>query len=335
LLCLLSWRRGGARLHNGLRSYARIAARGMRLSAAAAASAPAALRRGLWRAASAPALPPSAVLRCPQPAALHTPFAAARTANHRLRTSVFASARASSSSAAAPPLATISCDDDGRSFDGVDAVIVLAGGLTPEGGLPPWVEARLDAAAAVHKALRVPILCTGGGTPHRPPFVAAGSGGYVVHEGTACCAYLERTHGVAATALLKESASYDTVGNAWFSLTAHAAPAGWRAPLVVTSAFHMPRSRACFEWVFGLTPAAGGVPRFLSTPDRGMAPDVAAARRAREQESLGALRRNAEVRTLQAFHGWLHDTHMCYAVSRQNEWGAKPPAMADKALASY
>ena len=307
----------------------------MRLSAAAAASAPAALRRGAWRAASAPTLPPRALLRCPQPAALHTPATAARTAAHRLR-ATFASARASSSSAA--PLPQISCDDDGRPFDGVDAVIVLAGGLTPEGGLPPWVEARLDAAAAVHKALRcaVPILCSGGGTPHRPPFVAPGSGGYVVHEGTACCAYLERTHGVAATALFKESASYDTVGNAYFSLTAHAAPAGWRAPLVVTSAFHMPRSRACFEWVFGLTPAAGGSPRFLSTPDRGLAPDVAAARRAREQESLGALRRNAEaVRTLQAFHRWLNETHMCYAVSRQNEWGAKPPAMADKALASY
>lgn len=35
--------------------------------------------------------------------------------------------------------------------------------------------------------------------------------------------------------LLKEVSSYDTVGNAYFSLTIHSIPAGWRKILVNTS----------------------------------------------------------------------------------------------------
>jgi hypothetical protein len=190
----------------------------------------------------------------------------------------------------------------------------------------------------------VPILCSGGGTPHRPPQL--GARGHVVHEGTACCAYLSRVHAVKPASLLKESSSYDTLGNAWFSLTQHALPAGWTAPLVVTSAFHMPRSRAAFEWVFGLDGGSDAsatsatvpmVPRFLSTPDSGaMSAGVVAARRAREAESLAALRANAaRVRTRAAFHAWLNGGHKCYAVARQEEWEEEPPAMADAALASY
>ncbi len=219
----------------------------------------------------------------------------------------------------------------------------------------------MDAAAAVHRALGtrpaaprprrsarpdalhppqprrpagVPLLCSGAGTPHRPPVLGAG-GRFVLHEGTACCDYLARAHALPASALLKECASYDTLGNAWFSLTQHALPAGWRRPLVVTSAFHMPRSRAAFEWVFAL-PGAALAPRFLSTPDGALSAPVGAARAAREAASLASLRDNAaRITTMPAFHAWLYGTHMCYAVARQNEWGAAPPAMPDAALASY
>ena len=302
---------------------------------AAAASAPAALRRSTLRAAAR--APPAPLPPRAQPQRTR---GAAFTHACRLRAAARGVVRAASSfhfCSAASAAPAPACDDDGRPLSDVDAVIVLAGGLTADGGLPPWVEARLDAAAAVHAALRVPILCSGGGTPHRPPHLPPGGSGHVLHEGAACCAYLQKAHGVAASFLLKEQASYDTVGNAWFSVTTHALPAGWRAPLVITSAFHMPRSRACFEWVLSLQPyaASGAAPRFLSSPDRGMAADVVAARLARERDSLATLRRNAEaVRTAPQFHAWLNGTHMCYAVSRQGEWGAAP-AMADKALASY
>lgn len=40
------------------------------------------------------------------------------------------------------------------------------------------------------------------------------------------------------------------MGNAYFSLTIHALPAGWRRLAVVTSDFHMPRSAALFSDVY-------------------------------------------------------------------------------------
>lgn len=41
-------------------------------------------------------------------------------------------------------------------------------------------------------------------------------------------------------------------GNGFFALTQHAIPQRWKKMAIVTSAFHMPRSQAIFEWVFGL-----------------------------------------------------------------------------------
>ncbi|GFH14157.1 DUF218 domain-containing protein [Haematococcus lacustris] len=86
--------------------------------------------------------------------------------------------------------------------------------------------------------------CSGGGTPHKPPIL--GSNGHVLHESTSCAAYL-MARGLPVDRILKEVSSYDTVGNAFFSLTIHALPAGWRKVAVVTSNFHMPRTRCLFQ----------------------------------------------------------------------------------------
>ena len=91
----------------------------------------------------------------------------------------------------------------------LDAIVVPAGGLTTTGSLPEWVRRRMDAALEAHRQTGAPVLCSGGGTPHKPPVLLPGTG-YVVHESTACASYLlER--GLAPSCILKEWASYDTV----------------------------------------------------------------------------------------------------------------------------
>ncbi len=44
-----------------------------------------------------------------------------------------------------------------------------------------------------------------------------------------------------------ETASLDTIGNAYFARVIHTDPAGLRRLLVVNSAFHMPRTRMIFD----------------------------------------------------------------------------------------
>lgn len=130
-------------------------------------------------------------------------------------------------------------------------------------------------------------MATRAGTPHKAPVL--NSTGYVVHEATAIASgLLER--GVPAQSQLKEVrqsfetghartqqrlqprscthsapspsprplpllcaqiSSYDTVGNAYYSLTIHALPAGWSSLAVITSEFHMLRTQALFSHIYG------------------------------------------------------------------------------------
>lgn len=64
--------------------------------------------------------------------------------------------------------------------------------------------------------------------------------------------------------LLRETSSYDTIGNGYFAAAIHAIPRRWQSIMVITSAFHMPRSQAIFEKVFGLVEKDLGLRCFLS-----------------------------------------------------------------------
>ena len=130
--------------------------------------------------------------------------------------------------------------------------------------------------------------------------------------------------GAEAAAVFKEVSSADTIGNAYFSLAVHCLPRGWDDLHVVTSEFHMPRSRRIFEWLCGLAGASFGrrfALTFHAVPDEGaMPPEVLAARAAREAQSLRNLEETIEkVPDFAAACHWLHTEHKCYAVARQHD----------------
>ena len=212
-----------------------------------------------------------------------------------------------------------------------DGIIVLAGGLTPTGGVPTWVEGRLDAALALHRKTGSIILCTGGGTPHKPPILF--ENGHINHESTVCANYLlER--GVQSDKILKEWSSFDTIGNAYFSLVVHALPLQWKRVVAITSDFHMPRTKVAFDWIYGRGDSSICVD-YVGVPDQGMSEEALKARMERERESAVALRKSAsKLTSLVEINQWLHATHRCYAVSRQDEW-SKPTEADDLALKTY
>lgn len=170
------------------------------------------------------------------------------------------------------------------------------------------------------------MVLLGAGTPHKRSVIDAA--GFVLHESTAYASFLMR-RGLPAAHLLKETSSYDTVGNAYFSATMHAAPAAWRRLAVVTSHFHMPRTRAIFDACYALAGAglAGDAGRFSldyhPVSDEGLFdPGVLQARVEKEARSAATWRADAAaLRTLGDLHAWLFATHLCYSVSRQHEFG--------------
>ena len=118
----------------------------------------------------------------------------------------------------------------------------------------------------------------------------------------------------------------------------HAAPRRWKRVMVVTSEFHMGRTRAAFEWVWGLADAPTGPVElvFAATEDTGLDADTIEVRGKREAESERQLRANAERLTdMPSFCDWLFETHKCYAVKRQHEIGDFSEMANDPALKSY
>ena len=240
----------------------------------------------------------------------------------------------------APPTeGTVVASIDAAKTQQFDAILVLGGGvpLAPRKQLP-FVAARCQAAAVIWRAAatKPQILCLSAGTAHCPQLLDAR--GSVVFEATASAAELIDA-GVDEQDVFVETTSFDTIGNAFFARTDHCSLAGWKRLLIITSEFHMARSKAIFDWVFGATPHEGFKLSFLATPDAALSPDAVAARAERETKSAINVRETLAPthRTLAEVREFLVTKHDLYAARGLVARGSRRPATASDALllASY
>ncbi|HSX16781.1 MAG TPA: YdcF family protein [Patescibacteria group bacterium] len=134
-----------------------------------------------------------------------------------------------------------------------DAIVTLAAGSTPEGGAGPESMQRVDAAVALYdQGIADTIVMSGAhaafrrADPSHPPLASA------------MRAYaLERYPHVPPEAVLAQTESLDTIGDAYFTKVGFAEPRGWRQLVVVTTGepdarrSHVTRSKAVFTHVMG------------------------------------------------------------------------------------
>jgi len=208
-----------------------------------------------------------------------------------------------------------------------DCILIPGGGLLEDGSLPPWTIARLKHALSVKDECQWFILLSGG-TVHKPPPVNAD--GYPLLESRVLAKHLVNA-GINSNRILTEISSYDTIGNAHFARLLFTEPLKLKKLLVVTSEFHMPRTKAIFEWVFHLPPLPFKYQLdFESTPNEGLSSQAQAARIQREESSLANLRNTIQkINTLDKFINWLYKEHTAYAVDKPS----KP--LSDDELKSY
>jgi hypothetical protein len=196
-----------------------------------------------------------------------------------------------------------------------DAILILGGGVREGGQLPPWAAARFD--LALEKESGEPFVCLSAGTTHRPPPL---EGGFPIPESVAGARYL-LSRGVVSERIRMESLSCDTIGNAYFSKLLHVDPPGWTKLLVITSAFHMRRTRAIFEWVYGFENAKYDV-EFAGADDRGLAPEFLEYRIRKEQQAFDSFEQTRlVVNSLSALHHWIWTAHGAYSAS--GRWQAE------------
>ena len=92
------------------------------------------------------------------------------------------------------------------------AIVVLGGGLTATGTLPPHTQLRVDEAIRLYRSLggRARIITLSGGTPYKPN--PLDSKGFPILEATAAARELLH-HGIPANHVFEEAFSLDTIGN--------------------------------------------------------------------------------------------------------------------------
>lgn len=125
-----------------------------------------------------------------------------------------------------------------------DVIIILGGGIEPDGSLPEIPKFRINKGVELFKSGVAPKIIVSGNygfwlEKEPPRSEAEAMEEYVI------------SLGVPESAILKEDVSKDTIGNAYFCRLNFLEPSNWKNIVVVTSDYHISRTQYIFEKVLG------------------------------------------------------------------------------------
>ena len=118
-------------------------------------------------------------------------------------------------------------------------IVVLGGGISKEGILPPWVISRLEHAFKLSSQDPDQLLLMSG----------KGRDGFDIAEADAMAEYMHHKKGVPRSRILTEPLSRDTFENACFCLWLHIVPRKVKNIRLLTNDFHMGRTKLIFQKV--------------------------------------------------------------------------------------
>jgi uncharacterized SAM-binding protein YcdF (DUF218 family) len=128
-----------------------------------------------------------------------------------------------------------------------DAIIVLAGGINPDGSLPDMPKERIDGALRHFHNKESSVLIMSG----RYGFWLDWKKEIPTRTEAEAMKEYAVSLGVPTEAILLEEKSKDTLGNAYFTKVDILEPNNWKSVLIVTSDFHYERTRYIFDLVLG------------------------------------------------------------------------------------
>lgn len=124
-----------------------------------------------------------------------------------------------------------------------DAIVVLGGGIDPDGTLPMVARLRVERAVELFECGIAPRIILSGRRGLRDEEMP-------VTEAAAMAAHAV-SFGVPADALFLEEDAKDTLGNAYFTWARFLEPNDWTSIRVVTSDFHLSRTAWVFRKILG------------------------------------------------------------------------------------
>lgn len=194
-----------------------------------------------------------------------------------------------------------------------DAVIILGGGVRKNGTLPIWVLRRLRKALEYKDKTKY-FITTSAYTTNKAPVI--NKLGFPVNEAVKMGELLTKA-GISKSRILTERWSHDTIGNAYFCRLIHTDQLNLKKLLVITSEFHLPRSKAIFRWIFNLNNSLFNPYQldFASASDSGLDSKIIFSRIEKEQQSLSKVNKTRKkITNLKQLHQWIFQEHGAYTL---------------------
>ena len=190
-------------------------------------------------------------------------------------------------------------------------IIVLGGGIGKKGKLPEWSLERCKVAVEYYFNFKhmydLKFIVTSGGTYHQPnPLDKLG---FTIFEADLMSNYLLNS-GIPENSIFREYSSYDTIGNGFFVRTLFTDIRRWKDLVVITSDFHMNRSKEIFNFIFTKL-ASNYKLEYISC--KNIISNNLNDRIIKEENSkLKFINDMKKIYNLNMFHKWLYSTHECY-----------------------
>ena len=188
-------------------------------------------------------------------------------------------------------------------------IFVLAGGINENKEPHTFVQKRLDKVLELITTNSI-IIILGGGTYHKPPCLD--SNNYVIHESTSCANYLIKK-GVNKNKIIREWYSYDTIANGYFAFLNYIIPFQINECYVITSEFHMDRTKTIFNYFNNLITNNNTNILYIST-ENNIDKQILLERTKREETSKNIFKENIinKITSLYEFTMWFYIKHNAY-----------------------
>ena len=190
-------------------------------------------------------------------------------------------------------------------------IFVLAGGIDKNNEPNIFVKKRLDKAIELYNLTSNNIIIVlGGGTYHKPPGLDLNK--YVVHESTSCANYLI-SKGINPDKIIREWASYDTIANGYFAFINYIIPLKINNCYVVTSEFHMNRTKTIFDYFNKLIMNGNISLQYIET-ENNIENNILKVRSEREMNSNNNFVNNIvkKISNVKDFSLWFYTEHNAY-----------------------
>lgn len=148
----------------------------------------------------------------------------------------------------------------------------------------------------------------GGGIYHKPPILNKLN--YVIHESTTCAYYLCK-NGVKEIDIYREWSSYDTIANGFFAYTNYILQLEIKNMILITSEFHMERSKDIFNYFISKCPNEINI-KYIESSNQFIKEEILVERKKREKESLINFKNKIVNLTMKEFTEWFYTEHSAY-----------------------